>query len=376
MLVGAITLIVALTVAVAAALTAALAVAFLTGGVALRAGDLTPSFSITQARALTAPASTPAIQSRVGPGLVRLTLADSFAGVLGSATGMVLTPSGIVLTNNHAIRGATSISATDIDTGRTYAASVEGYDRAHDVAVLRLKSAQGLETVPLGDSSTVTVGARVTALGAEPDGTLRATTGSVVATNRTIVVHDPGSGSVALLTGVIQTDAAVLPGDSGGPLINESGQVIGMNAAASSMNAAHLKQRSVLQSFAVPIDSAIAIAKQIVAGEASPGVHIGATAFLGVTVTALRPRAAASSSDSGRHGVFVTAALPGYPAARAGLAYGSLITAVGGRAVVSAMTLADALSSLHPGDSVRVEWIDASGRACSAIVRLVAGPPA
>jgi S1-C subfamily serine protease len=118
-----------------------------------------------QAAPSSRPLTASAIAARVDPGLVDINVVFGNPGARGAATGMVLTPAGVVLTNNHVIHGATRISVTDVGNGRTYSASVVGYDLTGDVAVLQLQGASGLQTVPLGDSSTVAAGAKVTALG-------------------------------------------------------------------------------------------------------------------------------------------------------------------------------------------------------------------
>ena len=180
--------------------------------------------------------STSQIAARVSPGLVDVvsTLGDQNAEAAG--TGMVLTSTGEVLTNNHVIDGATSISVTDIGNGKTYTATVVGYDKTKDIAVLQLQNASGLQTVNLGDSSTVTVGQNVVAIGnAEgKGGTPSVVTGSVTALNQSITASDEGSGNSEQLSGLIQTNAPIQPGDSGGPLVNSAGQVVGIDTAASS----------------------------------------------------------------------------------------------------------------------------------------------
>ena len=115
--------------------------------------------------ATASPFGTAAVAAKVDPGLVDINVIDGAQGAEGAATGMVLTSSGVVLTNNHVIRGATHISVRDIGNGKTYGASVLGYDRTHDVALIQLRSAAGLRTVVLGDSRAVKRGATVTALG-------------------------------------------------------------------------------------------------------------------------------------------------------------------------------------------------------------------
>ena len=179
--------------------------------------------------------STSQITSKVSPGLVDVvsTLGDENGEAAG--TGMVLTSTGEVLTNNHVIDGATSISVTDIGNGRTYKASVVGYDKTQDVAVLQLQDASGLTTVSLGNSATVSTGQSVVAIGnAEgKGGQPSVVTGSVTALNQSITASDEGSGSSEQLTGLIETNAPIEPGDSGGSLVNSAGQVIGMDTAAS-----------------------------------------------------------------------------------------------------------------------------------------------
>ena len=179
--------------------------------------------------------STSQITSKVSPGLVDVvsTLGDENGEAAG--TGMVLTSTGEVLTNNHVIDGATSISVTDIGNGRTYKASVVGYDKTQDVAVLQLQDASGLTTVSLGNSATVSTGQSVVAIGnAEgKGGQPSVVTGSVTALNQSITASDEGSGTSEQLTGMIETNAPIEPGDSGGSLVNSAGQVVGMDTAAS-----------------------------------------------------------------------------------------------------------------------------------------------
>ena len=337
-------------------------------------------FTVTRASALASPASTSAITARVDPGLVNIAVANGSTGAAGEATGIVLTPSGVVLTNNHVVQGATQISATDIGNGRTYVASVVGYDRSGDVAVIQLHGASGLQTAPLGDSATVALAAKVVALGnaGGGGGTPRIAQGAVTGLGQTITASDIGGGNAERLGGLIQTDAAVLPGDSGGPLVNDGGQVVGMDAAASSGNAQFVSQPSAAQGFAIPIDAALAIAQQIEAGTSSATVHVGPTGFLGVEVVPSSQFGGGDGTTAGSRpqGALVGGALAGYPAAKLGLAQGDVITAVNGQAVASATALTDLLSAHHPGDSVQVQWTDPSGQAHTGTVKLAGGPAA
>ncbi|MGH3720920.1 MAG: S1C family serine protease [Pseudonocardiaceae bacterium] len=176
---------------------------------------------------------------------------------------------------------ATSITATDVGNGQTYPATVVGYDRGHDIAVLQLRGATGLRTASIGDSSGVAVGDEIAAIGnaGGRGGTPSVAAGIVSALGQTVTVSDDITGSAEQLTGLIQVAADVAPGDSGGPLVNIAGQVIGIDTAGS---AGSRWQPSGGDGLAIPINDAIVISKQIRTGTASATVHIGATGILGV----------------------------------------------------------------------------------------------
>jgi S1-C subfamily serine protease len=311
--------------------------------------------------------------ARVSPGLVDINVSFALPGVRGAGTGMVLTPGGVVLTNNHVIDGATHISATSLGTGRTYAATVVGYSAAADVAVLRLSGAQGLPTVPTGRSGGVAAGSRVSVIGnAGGDGDAPTVAhGVVTGLDRAIVARDSVGQMFERLTGLIATDASVVGGDSGGPLVDSSGRVIGMVTASSAEPGT--RAGSPAAGFAIPIDTALAVAAQIRSGRASATVHIGPTAFLGVAI--VRDGATDRAATIKTEGAVVGTPLPGYPAAAAGLAQGDVITSVDGQAVSSGASLSDLLGPRHPGDTVRLEWVDPAGQTHAADVRLAAGPP-
>lgn len=293
-------------------------------------------------------------------GIVDITTNLAYQGAAAAGTGMVLTPSGEVLTNNHVIRGATTIRVTDPSTGKKYAATVVGYDLSADVAVLQLKGASGLQTVSLGDSSQVKIGQAVTALGnaGGVGGTPIAATGTVTGLGRSITASDGGTSE--RLTGLIETDAGVQPGDSGGPLVDSTGHVIGMDTAASQGFAF----QSGSDAYAIPINRALAIVKEIEAGH-SATAHIGATAFLGIQVAA---------GTYFVHGAVVAGVIHSSPAARAGLVYGDVIVAVNHHAVASPTTLTALLQKQSPGKKVQIRWIDSAGTRHTAQVTLASGP--
>ena len=395
---------------------------------ALQGGGSSTSHATTSANTVL---STSQITSRVSPGLVDVvsTLGDENGEAAG--TGMVLTSTGEVLTNNHVIDGATSISVTDIGNGRTYKASVVGYDKTQDVAVLQLQDASGLTTVSLGNSATVSTGQSVVAIGnAEgKGGQPSVATGSVTALNQSITASDEGSGSSEQLTGMIETNAPIEPGDSGGSLVNLAGQVVGMDTAAStssetpSAQAANPGQQSQgqtgqsqsgqsqssgTQAFSIPINEAVSIAAQIEGGNSSSTLHLGSTAFLGVEVSSTSTSTGTgtgsgasglggygSGSDGGygygsgdggygygsgdggtgtTSGVQIEGALSGSPAASAGLSAGDVITSIGGQSVTSATQMQSIIAAYHPGDKVSISWTDASGQTQTATVTFASGP--
>jgi S1-C subfamily serine protease len=308
-----------------------------------------------------------AIAAKVNPFVVDVNTTLGYANGKAAGTGIVLTSDGLVLTNNHVVSGATSISVTDVGNGKTYTATVVGYDRSHDIAVLRLAGASGLATATLADSSTVNTGDSVVAVGnaGGTGGTPTAVGGTVSALNQSITAQDESSGSSEQLTGLIEVAADIEAGDSGGPLVNSSGQVIGIDTAAASSGGNQFQQQASTtgDGFAIPINTAITIAKQIEAGTASSTVHIGTTAFLGIEV-----------SGQSSAGAAVVGTLSGSPAAAAGLGAGDVIQSLNGKTVDSATTLTTLLDGYHPGDKVKVGWVDASGQSHTSTITLTTGP--
>jgi S1-C subfamily serine protease len=321
------------------------------------------------------PSNVSAIAGKVSPALVDINTSLGYQGGRAAGTGIVLTSDGEILTNNHVIDGATKISVTDVGNGKTYAATVTGYDKSHDIAVLRLTNAHGLTTAKIGNSSKVSVGQPVVAVGnaGGTGGTPSSAGGSVIALHQTITASDEGGGSSEQLSNVIRINADVEPGDSGGSLVNTSGEVVGIDTAASSSLTAQ-SSASGSQAFAIPIADATSIAAQIESGQASSSIHIGTTAFLGVTTSA--PSDNPYGSGSATSGAQVSGVLAGGAAAQAGLAAGDVITSVNGQPVDSAEALSAAIAAHHPGDKMTVAWTDTTGQSHSATVVLRSGPPA
>jgi len=335
------------------------------GGFGSGAGPGSSSGGGSTSTAAGSPSDVSAIASKVDPGLVDINTTLKYQGEEGAGTGMVLTPTGLILTNNHVIDEETSISVTDIGNGKTYSATVVGYDRSQDVAVLQLSGASGLKTISQA-SSPAGKGQAVVGIGnaGGAGGTPSVAGGSVTALDRSITASDAGDGTSEQLSALIETNADIQPGDSGGPLVNASGQVLGMDTAASETFSF---TDGAGQGYAIPISEALSIAQQIEHGDSSSDVHIGATAFFGVDVEA--------TTGSSESGVLVAGALPGTPAAKEGFAEGDVITSVDGTSVTSPATLTHVLGGYHPGDSVSIGWTDANGTHRSTSVTLASGPP-
>jgi S1-C subfamily serine protease len=364
-----------------------------------------------------APGSQQAIAGQVQPGLVVINTTLQYTGESAAGTGMVISPDGLVLTNNHVIAESTNITATVVSTGRTYPAAVVGYDTTGDVAVIRLRGAAGLRTVPLGDSAAVTDGASVLAMGnAGGQGSITPAGGQVTGLDQTITATDSGSAAGSeTLHGMIETNADVIPGDSGGPLVSAAGQVIGMDTAGNDAGPGGGQTTG----FAIPINTALSVAREITAGQASSVVTIGYPPFLGIfTATGQTgsPLAQAQNGPGGGPGGLGDGGLGGFsgfggpggvpscytsnsdlatpadiapvssgtlvvgticagPAATAGMTGGSVITAVNGTAVGPPGSLAGILAGLRPGQDISVTWVSPAGQRVTSRLRLAAGPP-
>ena len=303
------------------------------------------------------------------PGVVNIETEQELNGTRAAGTGVVLTAAGLVLTNNHVIKGATAITGTDTDNRRTYTAEVVGYDHAGDIAVIRLTGAARLKVAAFTSAARVDVGDVVTAVGnaGGKGGAPAVVTGRVTGLEQAVTARDDSSGTSEKLTGLIETDAPIKPGDSGGPLLDTRGKIIGINTAASAGvsakgTAAPGKDH---RGYAIPSDRALEIARQIQRGEASSTVHIGRTAMLGVKVR----------SNGRSPGALVAEVVPGSPAATARIPVGAAIITFGTDGVDSPSTLTSLMLARHPGDAVRIEWTTRQGTRLGATLRLAEGPP-
>jgi S1-C subfamily serine protease len=306
----------------------------------------------------------------IGSGVVVIDTNLAYQGGQAAGTGMVLTSSGLVLTNNHVIRGATTIKIVLPGTGHSYTAGVVGYSVSGDVAVLRARGASNLKTVSIGNSSTLKLGQHVTAIGnAGGTGALTSVSGAVTALHRSITVNDE-QGGTASLANLVETNAGLRAGDSGGPLLNAARKVIGMDTAASVSYA--FRQISAGDGYAIPINKVMTLAKQIEARKASASVHVGKTAFLGVEVV---DPSTADGYFGTTSGALITGVASGGPASASGLGVGDTITALGGHTIASPIALTSAVLAQKAGTKVSVTYVDTTGTNHSASVTLGSGPP-
>jgi len=397
-----------LTHAIVAVLAAGIAVAVVLGffSPASGGGSLPGSGAVPAPTPSSAPLASGQqdIVTKVKPGLVIINTTLQYDSEAAAGTGMVVNADGLVLTNNHVIENSTKITATVISTGKTYQARVIGYDQTGDVALIQLQNASGLKTVPIGNSSSAKAGEAVVAMGnAEGQGAVTATAGHITALNQTITASDEaGSTSTETLYGTIQTNANIVPGDSGGPLASSAG-VIGMDTAGNDPS-----DQEPAAGFAIPINTALSVARQIAAGHASSVITIGYPPFMGIFVgsgSSSNPQTQAqqqqdqqnggsggSGSTSGCYtsnadltvpsaiapvnsGTLIDGTICGSPAASVGMTGGAVITAVNGQAVGSPDGFAKIMTQFHPGDTISVTWVSPSGQRTTSSLHLTAGPP-
>jgi S1-C subfamily serine protease len=351
------------------------------------------------------------VVSDVRPGLVEISSDLGYQASQAAATGMVISNDGLVLTNNHVITDTTKLYATLLASGKKYKAKWLGYDSTDDVAVIKLVGAHDLRTVPLGNSKTVRLGDKVIAIGnAYGTGRFPAMVGKVTGMNRTITASDSGAATKETLHGMLQTNAGIVQGDSGGPLADMSGKVIAMNTAAATGSFGDSTQNV---GFAIPINKALHIARQIISGKSSPQIQIGSTGFLGVLVPAgqastftdpAQQRQRQLKQDRGSagfpvqpsppvclqsqegagvpahvapvpSGALIIGELCGTPADRHGIVAGDVITSVGGHKISSPKQLTGVMLKFKPGESVKVTWADVNGVSHTKSLDLVQAPP-
>ncbi len=260
----------------------------------------------------------------------------------GLGSGFIYDSSGLILTNAHVVEDATSLLVA-LKDGRHFEAEVLGSNAGFDLAVVKIEG-ENLPVARLGSSSALQVGERVVAIG-NPYGLHHTVTSGVVS-----AVHRPVSeGRGSYHQPMVQTDAAIHPGNSGGPLINMSGEVIGINTLV----AAPLGMFAQGLGFAIPIDTAKRIAPQLVQ---DGKVTNSGQPFLGVRLVSIRPPGSRFSDDSVQpdveHGALIGEVVSGGPSDKAGLQAGDVIVSFGNNEVYTTNELLDSLVHYKPGDQV------------------------
>lgn len=293
------------------------------------------------------------VAERVSPSVVSIVTSTKVNNLFNQSyetaaagTGFIVSSDGYIITNKHVVSGATSISVV-LDDGSIYEdVEVVATDPINDIAFLKLKDASDLPAVTLGDSKTLTVGQQVMAIGnalGQYQNTV--TIGVISGLGRSITASD-GSQTVETLTGLIQTDAAINSGNSGGPLVNAAGEVIGVNTATST-SAENM-------GFAIPISSVKGMLKQLTdSGSAE-------RAYLGVYSVEITPERAKAYNLPVTSGVYLyspstySAILSDTPASKAGLQDKDIITKVNGVEVGKSGSLSDLIGEYQPGDTVQL----------------------
>ena len=291
-------------------------------------------------------------------GVVQISTEVEFGAGAGAGSGLVLDgEDGIVVTNHHVVQGSTQVEVTVTSTGETYAAEVVGSDATRDVAVLRLEEAPTLTEVAT-DTAGVSVGDEITAVGdaGGDGGALTAAPGTVTDAHEPVTVTNE-DGSETTISNLVEVDADIIAGHSGGALLDSDGEVVGMNVAASSGAAD-------ITGYAIPIKRVLEISEEIVAGEESSTVSVGYDAFLGVE---LAPGAGAAS---------LAGVVPSGAAEEAGLAAGDTVTAVDGVGTTDAAALGAAIATHEAGETVSIEWTDSQGAGHTTDVTLGRAPVA
>ena len=267
-----------------------------------------------------------------------------------AGTGIIATSDGYIITNKHVINGAHKVTVI-LDDGTKYEdVEVVATDPMNDVAFLKIKDVSDLKAANLGDSKTLKVGQQVIAIGnALGEYQNSVTAGIISGTGRSVTASDGSGSNVETLSDMIQTDAAINSGNSGGPLVNAAGEVIGINTATSTT--------AENMGFAIPISSVKGMLAQLKeTGKAS-------RAYLGVYSMEITPEAAKEYNLPVETGAYLysqssySAIVKDSPAAKAGLQNKDIVTAVNGVKVGAAGSLSDLIGEYKPGDTVQLTVI-------------------
>ena len=301
------------------------------------------------------------VAAEVEPSVVQVNVSGAQGSASGSGqgvgSGIIYREDGYIVTNNHVVEGAGEVSVAFAD-GTTEEGEVVGTDPATDVAVVRVDR-EGLPAASFGDGRDLTVGQTAVAVGSPSGFQSTVTSGVVSGVGREVPATLTGGRQESALVDLIQTDAAISPGSSGGALADRSGEVIGMNVAY--LPPGQTGAESI--GFAIPSDTVASVAEQIVeTGQATQP-------YLGVTLSDLNPQTARRFGAGTESGALVAEVEPGGPAEDAGLRAGDVITALGSEEVRASGDLLSALRHNRPGDAVEATVVR-DGRETSFNLRL------
>lgn len=256
---------------------------------------------------------------------------------VGAGSGVLITPDGYIITNNHVVEGATEIEVT-LNDNNVYPAALVGNDPATDVAVIKIEG-QGFPTIPVADSDGLRIGEWVLAIGSPYQLQSTITAGIVSAKGRTM----PNYSGEFRIESFIQTDAAVNPGNSGGALVDKTGALVGINTAIISETGAYSGY-----SFAIPSNMAMKVADDLIRyGSARRAV-------LGVVMQNIDENFAFQLKLSSSDGVYITGVVPGGTADKAGIAAGDVLLKIGDQVAKDTYTVREIISKYSPGDTVSV----------------------
>ncbi|WP_330250696.1 S1C family serine protease [Nocardia sp. NBC_00565] len=305
-----------------------------------------------------------AVAQAVEPALVNISTSARPFGLGAAGSGIVLTADGQVLTSHHVVKGADTVTVTDVGNGTVYDAKVLGYDSTADIALLEMSGAADLVIARIGNSGELRLHEEVLAIGnaGGTGGTPTAIQGNITGLNSTIVALNASDMTRKSLTGMVEIAAPVSAGQSGGALADPGATVVGVITAASGETAR--EDGRTPNGYAVPIDTAMRVVRQIRSGTPTDTVHIGPTATLGVLISDARPS-----------GARVDVALYGLPAYAAGLVDGDVITSIDGRDISSAKALRAAINVRKPDDTVQLGVLGTSGAQRTVSVVLALGAP-
>ncbi len=330
-----------------------------TGNPTIKVGAASPG------PALAGNASIPAIVKQILPEVVSIDakgpVSSGAQGLFGSVgggtqedqgTGMIISTDGEVITNNHVISGATSISVTLYGQTKSLPATLVGADPSSDVALLKINSPpSNLQAITFGNSRQLQVGDAVIAVGNAlglSAGTPTVTSGIVSATGRTVQAGDSGSGATETLTNIIQTDAAINSGNSGGALVDSNGQVIGMNTAVASSSSGNAPAQNI--GFAIPAATIEGLLPQLRQG----GTTHASKAYIGVLVEDETSQIQQAYGFTPSSGAVVVSVESGSPASSAGIQQGDVIVSFNGKAITSAQSLTSDVQASPVGTSVSI----------------------